>query len=410
MTRRVVITGFGGVTALGDSWQSIKQNMLTGQTAIRSIEKWKEIKGLHTSLGAPIGNFNMPEHYTRKALRGMGRVARLATLSAEKALMDAEILSNQSLLENGRVGIAYGSCSGSTDALCDLIKISTEKTLANVSATTYVKSMSHTCAVNIALYFGLTGRVIPTSSACTSSSQAIGYAYESIKFGLQDMMLAGGAEELCPSQVSIFDTLFATSQKNDTPELTPRAFDRDRDGLVIGEGGVTLILEEYEHALKRGAKMYAEVVGFGTNCDARHITQPTADQMAKALKLALQDAHISAEKVEYISAHGTATDRGDVAESHATMQVMGKKTPLSSLKGYFGHTLGACGALELWLSTMMMKESCLIPTVNLENVDPECAALDYIIDQPREKSCQYMMSNNFAFGGINTSIILKNIL
>lgn len=256
--------------------------------------------------------------------------------------------------------------------------------------------------------FGLTGRVIPTSSACTSSSQAVGYAYEAIKHGYQKVMLAGGAEELCPSQVTIFDTLFATSQQNDAPQTTPRPFDQARDGLVIGEGACTLVLEEYEHAKARGAKIYAEVIGFGTNCDAKHITQPTAQKMVEALKLAMTDAKVNAHDIGYICAHGTATDRGDIAESEATFTLFGDKTPVSSLKGNFGHTLGACGALESWLSIMMMKEGIFMPTANLQKVDASCADLNYIIKNPKKLKTEIVMSNNFAFGGINTSLIFKD--
>ncbi|WP_440682584.1 beta-ketoacyl-ACP synthase [Cysteiniphilum halobium] len=408
MNKRVVITGMAGITALGNEWDTIKKALLQGKTATKQIKAWQEIKGLHTNLGAPIVDFKMPLHYTRKQIRSMGRVAQLATAASENALKDAAIFDHKALLEGGEVGIAFGSCSGSTQALCDLIKIETEKTVQNVSATTYVKSMSHTCAVNVALIFGLTGRVIPTSSACTSSSQAIGYAYESIKHGYQKVMLAGGAEELCPSQVTIFDTLFATSQQNDKPHMTPRPFDQARDGLVIGEGACTLILEEYEHAKARGAKIYAEVIGFGTNCDARHITQPTAQKMVEALKLAMTDANVNAGDIGYICAHGTATDRGDIAESEATFMLFGNQTPVSSLKGNFGHTLGACGALESWLSVMMMKEGILMPTANLQKVDEACADLNYIIESPKKLKTDIVMSNNFAFGGINTSLIFKD--
>ena len=289
---RVVVTGMAGVTALGNTADEIFENMLAGKTATTIMHEWTDIDGLNTKLGAPILNFQTPD-YPRKKIRGMGRVAKLATVATENALYDAGLLNNTEILTNGRTGVSYGSCSGSPEPLGELSSIMTERCVKNINATTYIKGMSHTCAVNIALFFGLTGRLIPTSSACTSSSQAIGYAYESIKFGIQDVMIAGGAEELCPSQVAIFDTLFATSQMNENPELAPRPFDKDRDGLVIGEGGVTLILESLEHAQNRGAKIYAEIVGFGTNCDAVHVTQPTAEKMKIALELALNDANIA---------------------------------------------------------------------------------------------------------------------
>jgi len=407
MKKRVVITGMSGITSLGDNWDNIHNKMLNKKTGVKIIKEWQDIDGLHTSLGAPVCDFKLPSHYTRKQIRGMGRVAKLATLATENALKNSKLLKNTQLITKGMIGIAYGSSSGSTKPVIDLSSIITDHTMKKVSATTYIKLMSHTCAVNIALFFGITGRIIPTSSACTSGSQAIGYAYETIKHGYQDIMIAGGAEEFCVSQAAIFDTLYATSQKNSTPHLTPRPFDKDRDGLVIGEGSATLILEELSHAKARNAKIYAEIIGFGTNCDASHITTPYAHTMKKALSLALIDANILSSEIDYISAHGTATERGDVAESKATYEIFGSKVPISSIKSYFGHTLGACGAIEAWLGICMMNENLFVPTINLESIDPNCANLDYIINQDRKINCKYIMSNNFAFGGVNTSLIFK---
>jgi len=246
----------------------------------------------------------------------------------------------------------------------------------------------------------------PTSSACTSGSQAIGYAYEAIKHGYQTVMVAGGAEELCPTESAVFDTLFATSLKNDAPKTTPSPYDKDRDGLVIGEGAGTLVLEEYEHAVARGAKIYAEIIGFASNCDAAHVTQPQMETMQICMEMALQNANLHPKHIGYVSAHGTATDRGDVAESNATQNAVGK-VPISSLKSYFGHTLGACGAIEAWIAIEMMNSGWFNPTLNLNNLDPECGDLDYITGSGREMDIEYLMSNNFAFGGINTSIIFK---
>lgn len=241
----------------------------------------------------------------------------------------------------------------------------TEKHTNNITGTTYVQMMPHTTAVNTGLFFGLRGRVIPTSSACTSGSQAIGYAWEAIRHGYQTIMVAGGAEELCPSEAAIFDTLFATSQRNDEPKTTPAPFDEARDGLVIGEGAGTFVLEELEHAKARGATIYGEIIGFATNCDAAHITQPQRETMQICMEQSLRMAGLSAEDIGYISAHGTATDRGDIAESQASAAVFGDRVPISSLKSYFGHTLGACGALEAWMSLHMMREGWFAPTLNL---------------------------------------------
>lgn len=404
--KRVVVTGVGGVTGLGENWAEIGANLRNRRSAIRRMPEWAEYDGLLTRLGAPVPDFVKPAHYTRKQTRSMGRVALLATRASELALTDAGLLGD-ARIRNGSMGIAYGSCSGSTAAVADFGSMLIHKNTRGITATTYVEMMSHTSAVNIGLFFGLQGRIVPTASACTSGSQGVGYAYEAIRFGRQDMMVAGGAEELSPSQAAVFDTLFATSLKNDEPELSPRPFDRDRDGLVIGEGAGTLILEELEHARARGAKIYAEIVGFATNSDGQHITQPSAHTMQIVMENALRDAGLDAAAIGYVNAHGTATDQGDIAESTATHAVFGPRQPISSLKSYFGHTLGACGAIEAWLSIEMLNSGWYAPTLNLDNIDPRCPELDYITGGGRELQTEYVMSNNFAFGGINTSLIFR---
>lgn len=408
MNRRVVVTGMSGVTALGNNWQSIEPKLRRGENAIQYMPSYEQYDGLNTRLAAPVDNFQLPEHYKRKQVRGMGRVSKLATVATENAILQAGLLGHNILI-NGQTGIAYGSSTGSTDAVGAFGVMLNEKTTKAITATTYVKMMPHTAAVNVGLFFGLKGRIIPTNSACTSGSQAIGYAYETIKHGYQTIMVAGGGEELCATESAVFDTLFATSLKNNAPKTTPRPYDRDRDGLVIGEGAGTLVLEEYEHAKARGATIYAEVIGFASNCDAAHVTQPQMETMQICMEMALQNANITADKIAYVSAHGTATERGDIAESHATANTLGNKVPISSLKSYFGHTLGACGAIEAWLSLEMMHTGWFPPTLNLENVDERCADLDYITGEGRELDAQYLMSNNFAFGGINTSIIFKKL-
>src|SRR5476649_264061 len=233
MNQRVVVTGMQGVTALGNQWEEISARLQQGKNAVRHMDEWLQYQGLHTHLGAPIDDFILPAHYSRKRIRSMGRVSLLSTRATELALEQAGLLDNP-VLTNGETGIAYGSSTGSTKPVSEFATMLTEKHTNNITGTTYVQMMPHTTAVNTGLFFGLRGRVIPTSSACTSGSQAIGYAYEAIKHGYQTVMVAGGAEELCPSEAAVFDTLFATSQQNDTPELSPRPFDTNRDGLVIG--------------------------------------------------------------------------------------------------------------------------------------------------------------------------------
>lgn len=406
--RRVVVTGMSAITALGHNWQDFESNLRKRKNAVQIDEKLTGVEGLNTHLSAPILDFVKPAHYTRKQVRTMGRVSLMATRATEVALEDANLLSDD-YLKSGRMGVAYGSSIGSTApimAFGDLLKSGNMK---GITATSYIQMMSHTTAVNVGVFFGITGRVYTTSSACTSGSQAIGYAYETIKFGKQDIMVAGGGEELCLSEVAVFDTLYATTTNNDNPKQTPRPFDEDRDGLVIGEGACTLILEEYEHAVARGAKIYAEIVGYGTNSDGVHVTQPTKETMAKAITEAMDDAGVNAEDIGYVNAHGTATDRGDIAETHATAMAVSKNIPISSLKSYLGHTLGACGAIESWASISMMNNGWFAPTINLEHIDSECAELDYITGDGRMIDTQFVMSNNFAFGGINTSIIFKRM-
>jgi 3-oxoacyl-[acyl-carrier-protein] synthase II len=281
---------------------------------------------------------------TRKKIRGMGQVAMMATLATEKALANAGLLDDPEI-SNGSMGVSYGSSSGTPKALGDFANMYLHDNMSGINANTYIRMMSHTTPVNIGVFFGLKGRIITTSSACTSGSQGIGYAYEAIKYGMQTMMVAGGAEELDATQAAVFDTLFATSTRNDKPQNSPRPYDRDRDGLVIGEGAATLILEELEHAKARGAKIYAEIVGYFCNSDGTHITQPNAATMQIAMQQSLNDANLSANNIGYINAHGTATDRGDIAESIATHAIFGNKTPISSIKSYVGHTLGACGSM-----------------------------------------------------------------
>ncbi|GGA37235.1 beta-ketoacyl-ACP synthase [Dyella nitratireducens] len=403
--KRVVITGMGGITPLGHDWPQIQTRLRQGRNAVRRMPEWDFYESLNSRLGCPVDDFQIPD-WPRKHLRSMGRVAQLAVAASERALRDAGLLDDPSI-SDGRMGVAYGSSGGSVEPVRVMGRMLETGSMQGVTATSYVQMMAHTTAVNVGVFFGLKGRILPTSSACTSGSQAIGYGYETIQQGKQKLMLCGGAEELSGPGVAVFDTLFATSTRNDDAALTPRPFDTSRDGLVVGEGAATLVLEDYEHARARGARIYAEIVGFGCNSDGNHITQPTSETMATAMQLALQDARLSPDAIGYVSAHGTATDRGDVAESHATAQVLGKRVPVSSMKSYVGHTLGACGALESWWAVQMMRDGWFAPTINLVEPDAACAELDYIVNGGRAMSAEYVMNNNFAFGGINTSLVFR---
>ena len=406
MFRRVVVTGFGGITALGHDWKTIGAKLRARESGVKFMQEWASYADINSKLAAPVAPYELPPQYNRKSMRSMGPVAIMSTRATELALEDAGLIGNP-VLKSGQTGVAYGACAGSAEPTVAFGRMAVTGKLQGVTSNTYMQMMSHTGAVNISVFFGITGRVIPSSSACTSGSQAIGFAYETIKYGKQAVMIAGGAEELSVGPTAVFDTLFATSRRNDAPTTTPRPFDKNRDGLVVGEGAATLILEDLEHAQARGAPIYAEIVGFGCNADGAHITQPQVETMGLVMQLALQDAGIAPEAVGYVNAHGTATDRGDVAESVATQNVFGKRMPISSLKSYFGHTLGACGSLEAWLSIEMMRDGWFAPTINLDELDPVCAELDYLTGEGRKLEVEHIISNNFAFGGINTSLIFR---
>ena len=408
-SRRVVVTGGSMVSALGNDWQTALKNLRAKKNFVRYMKEWDEKYPLmNTRLAVPVDFEIDKEKYPRKAIRGMGRVAQMALVATDGALEDAGLLGSPEL-SAGRTGIAYGSSIGSVDPLMEMYSMLVTNDTSKVGSTTYIKAMPQTCAANLEVYYHLTGRIITTNTACTSGSLSIGYAYEAIKWGKQDIMIAGGAEEFCTMDTATFDTLFSTSTKNSTPQLTPSAYDKDRDGLVIGEGSGTLILEEYEHAKARGAKIYAEIAGFGTTTDGTHITSPNRPTIAHAIQLALEDAGLSPDQIGYVNTHGTGTAAGDITETNATFDVFKRAVPVSTVKNYIGHTLGACGAIESWLTINMMREGWFMPNLNLVNPDPECAPLDYITGDGRNIQTDYVMNNNFAFGGINTSLIFKRV-
>ena len=408
MLRRVVVTGMAGVTALGETWPAIRDAFAKGRTGVRFMEEWNRYTGVNTRLAAPILDFSIENRYPRKKTRTMGRVSQMAVYVTERALQDAGLLGDPQV-KSIRTGIAYGSSFGSPDAVLGFYELKKSGVSRHLNATSYIQMMSHTAAVNIGTFFGVTGRFIPTSSACTSGSQGIGYAYESVRWGKADIMIGGGAEELDITDAAVFDTLYATSTRNSEPDRTPRPYDRDRDGLVIGEGAATFILEEYEHARARGARIHAEIIGYGCNSDGNHVTQPQAETMQGAMRLALEDAGLTPEAIGIVNGHGTATEWGDIAETAATHAVFGPRVPIHSLKGHFGHSLGACGAIEAWLGVEMMREGWFCPTANLNQVDERCAALDYVMGEPRPLAIDHLMTTNFAFGGINTALILKRV-
>jgi 3-oxoacyl-[acyl-carrier-protein] synthase II len=396
----------GIVSALGKGVADSAARLRRFENCIEVVPELGGYRGLNTHLGC-LARFERPAHWTRKTTRTMGPVSEYALAASEEAVAQAGL--DAATLESGRCGVAYGSCSGSVRAHLDLYSMFVSNEVKNVTSGTYIKLMPQTTACNLSVHYKTHGRLVPTGTACTSGSLAIGNAYELIKYGLQDVMIAGGAEEFSATQVAIFDTLYATSLRNDAPDASPAPYDAGRDGLVVGEGAGTLVLEEYERAKARGARILAEVVGFFENTDGTHVTNPNHETMSACLAGALADAGLSADAIGYVNGHGTATKAGDIAETTATRDVFRRAVPISSTKSYIGHTLGACGAIEAEMSIMMMNEGWFHPTLNLRAPDPECAPLDYISGEGRGIDAEYVMSNNFAFGGVNTSLVFRRV-
>ena len=404
MKRRVVVTGMGLVSALGNSVDAAFERLKTPVNCIQRDSELEVYRGLNTRLSSRTA-FEKPPHWNRKTVRTMGDVSMYALAATEQAVAQAQL--DETALQNGRTGVAYGSCSGSIPPMLDFYSMLRTNEVAGINSGTYIKLMPQTTACNLSVHFHTHGRLMPTGTACTSGSLALGEAAELIRWGVQDVMIAGGAEEFSPAQIAVFDTLYATSLRNDEPQLTPAPYDASRDGLVIGDGAATFILEEREHALARGAKILAEIVGFAQTTDGTHVTNPNAETMSAALKGALADAGIDGAAVNYVSGHGTATKLGDIAETAATRQAFGRAVAISSVKSYTGHTLGACGALEAALLVKSLAAKWYPPTLNLTHIDPACAELDYITLAGRTIDAEYAMSNNFAFGGVNTSLIFR---
>ena len=404
--RRVAITGMGIVSPLGNDVASAFARLRVLRNCVERLAALDEYEGLNSKLAA-LCHFERPASYTRKVVRTMGEVSMLALNATEQAIVQAGLTETE--LQGGRCGIAYGSCSGSIPPMFDFYSMIATKKVQNVNSGTYLKLMPQTTAVNLSVHFKTHGRLVPTGTACTSGSLALGQAAELIRWGVQDIMLAGGAEEFSAAQVAVFDTLYATSLKNEAPTATPAPYDVSRDGLVTGDGATTLVLEEYGHAKARGARILGELVGFAETTDGTHVTNPNAETMSSALTLALADAGIDGSAIGYVSGHGTATKAGDIAETQATRAAFGRAVPISSIKSYTGHTLGACGALEAALLVKSLETGWYPPTLNLTTPDPACAELDYLMGEGRRIDCEYAMSDNFAFGGVNTSLIFRKV-
>lgn len=395
----------GALSPLGTEWEDVRRKLRNGGSGISYHEEWEEYEGIDGCIAGQIEGLNLEEDYPRKKIRSMGRVSLLSLKATEKALEDAGLIEDDRL-HDGSTGISYGSTAGNEEASHKFYNQLVEnKTVEGIKSVDFLKLMSHTCPASVAQFYHINGRMITTCSACTSGSQGIGYGYESLKTGQEDIMIVGGADELVVAAAGVFSILFAASTNNERPAESSRPFDQDRDGLVVGEGAGTLVLETLEHARERGADIHGEVLGYGTNVNGGHPTIPSGGSMEEVLELCLDDAGMGPDEVDYLNAHATATQQGDIAESEATYNVLGDSVPVSSLKGHMGHTLGGCGAIEAVYSIRMMQENWLCPTLNLETPDPDCETLDYVMKDIRETEIDVIMSNNFAFGGVNTSLL-----
>lgn len=405
--RRVVVTGLGLTSPIGDSYDAVHAALREGRHGIRRVDAWRDW-GVRTALGGVVDDPPL-DGFGRKQVRAMGKVARLATAATAAAIADAGL--SDAVVRAPTTALFYGSTDGSTGAAEEYYrKLYTKLAFDGLLSSSYLRFMSHTCAANLAQVLGITGRVLPICSACTSASQAIGEGFYAIRSGREDVAICGGAEELHVTVAGVFDLMLAaTTHFNDTPDRSPRPFDSERDGMVVGEGAGTLVLESLEHAQARGAKIWAELVGYGTNCDGAHLTSPSPAGMAGAMRLSLRSAGIDASAIDYVNAHATGTEIGDVAESVATAEAIGTTVPVSSTKGHTGHTLGGCGAIEAIFSIVMLREGFIAPTRNLDVIDPRCAPLDYVRREIRAAELHRVMSNNFAFGGINTSLIFARM-
>ena len=408
MERRVVITACSAITPIGHGREAIVRSLANGISGVKPLRPDDLLSPyIHSRV---FGTVDPPPSFDfqRQHRKTMGPVAYYACQVAKEVLEMSGL--DPAFVTSGRLGVAFGSIHGSPTVQRDIYRIffgQAGSSAAPIGAVDYLKSMVHTTAVNITRMFGITGRVIASSTACTTSSQSIGFGYEAIRFGRQEAMLCGGADEYDTTTVAVFDNLLACSTAfNDTPERTPRPFDRRRDGLVVGEGAGAVLLEEYGAAKRRGAEILAEVIGFACNNNGGDLILPNLQGITETLRLGLADAALGPEAVDFISAHATATKMGDAIEAQAIGSVFGDRPFVTALKSYMGHTMAACGAIETVLTLYMMREGFLAPTLNLEDVDERCARIRHV-RQLQETPVATAAILNFAFGGVNTMLLLR---
>ena len=408
MERRVVITGCSAITPIGCTPASISHHLENGISGVQKIKDDALLTThLHSGVFGTVSE-SIPFDFKRRDSKTMGPVSYYACQVAKEAIKASGL--DTGFVQSGRMGVAFGSTHGSPTVQRDIYRtfFSGDKEMLNrVGAVDYLKSMVHTTAVNITKMFGITGRVISSSTACTTSSQSIGFGYEAVKYGLQDAMLCGGADEYDTTTVAVFDNLLACSTAyNDTPWKTPRPFDKDRDGLVVGEGAGALILEEYGIARKRGAPILGEVLGFACANNGGDLILPNNEGIRLTLGMGLENARINADQVDFISAHATATKMGDVIEAQAISAIYGEKPYVAGLKSYMGHCMGSCGVIETAITLLMMEKGFIAPTLNLETIDERCGMIRHATRMVEEK-IRVAAIQNFAFGGVNTVFFIR---
>jgi len=405
--RRVVITGIGLITPLGLNLEDVWQAAVAGRSGTRRIDVF-DASGLPSQVAGLVQGFQAQEIFGERQAKKLDRFLQFAVVAARQAFTDSKLEKTDG---DPRAGVVIGAGIGGLHTLEEQHLAMAEKGYRGIK-TYFVPSMlSNLAAGMVSIEFGLRGPNLSTSTACAASNHAVGLAFHMLRANQADVMVCGGSEAAVTAlSVAGFSKLRALSKRNDLPEKASRPFDRDRDGFVIAEGAGVLVLEELEHAQKRGASIYAEVSGFGMSSDAFHVTAPSPDGQGAALAMenALTDAGITAAQVNYINAHGTSTPLNDVVETRAIKLVFGKNTkvPISSNKSMMGHMLGAAGGVETALTAMSIANGYILPTINLEQPDPECD-LDYTAGQGRQQAIDYAINNSFGFGGTNTCLVLK---
>lgn len=408
MKRRVVVTGIGAVTSLSCKVPDLWQRVLAGESGIRQIRLF-DTTDFRVKFGGEISDWSTEGYLAPKDAKRLDRFTQFAMVAATDAVTDSGI--DFANIDHFRAGVILGSGIGGLHEIESQHSRLLEKGPDKVSAFTIPKLMVNAACGQVSIAFMLRGPNAAVATACASATNAIGDAFKAIQYGDADIMFTGGTEAaLTPMGISGFSSMRALSLRNDDPQGASRPFDADRDGFVLSEGAGIVILEEYERARARGAKIYAEILGYGLSADGGHITQPDAHGLgaAKAMSGSLIDARLDPSAIDYINAHGTSTSLGDAAETQAVKSVFAehaRQLSISSTKSQLGHLLGASGGVELIFCVQALRDSVVPPTINLDSPDPDCD-LDYTPNQPRERKIRAAMSNSFGFGGHNASVIV----